>query len=49
MEPTLAGHEYLAGIYSFADIALYVAQLFGARKGAPMTGETPKLLVGEIG
>jgi glutathione S-transferase len=40
----LAGKEYLAGAYSFADIAFYMAQLFGARKGAPMTLETPQLL-----
>src|SRR5579859_5394399 len=44
MEQTIAGREFLAGPYSFADIAFYMAQLFGARKGAPMTGETPKLL-----
>jgi glutathione S-transferase len=44
MERILAGREFLAGIYSFADIAFYMAQLFGARKGAPMTLETPKLL-----
>jgi glutathione S-transferase len=44
MERTLAGKEFLAGAYSFADIAFYMAQLFGARKGAPMTRETPQLL-----
>jgi glutathione S-transferase len=44
MEQALAGREYLAGGYSFADIAFYMAQLFGARKGAPMTSETPNLL-----
>jgi glutathione S-transferase len=44
MERTLAGKKYLAGSYSFADIAFYMAQLFGARKGAPMTLETPQLL-----
>jgi len=44
MEQVLAGREFLAGTYSFADIAFYMAQLFGARKGAPMTGETPNLL-----
>jgi len=44
MERVLGEHEYLAGAYSFADIAFYMAQLFGARKGAPMTGETPRLL-----
>ena len=44
MEQTLGSQEYLAGTYSFADIAFYMAQLFGARKGAPMTAETPNLL-----
>jgi glutathione S-transferase len=44
MEQTLGGQDYLAGSYSFADIAFYMAQLFGARKGAPMTSETPRLL-----
>ena len=44
MDATLAGREFLAGTYSFADIAFYMAQIFGARKGAPMTGETPNLL-----
>jgi glutathione S-transferase len=27
-----------------AEVAFYMAQLFGARKGAPMTEETPRLL-----
>jgi glutathione S-transferase len=45
MERVLGGREYLAGSYSFADIAFYMAQLFGARKGAPMTNHTPNLLV----
>jgi glutathione S-transferase len=44
MEQRLGAHEFLAGTYSFADIAFYMAQLFGARKGAPMTRETPNLL-----
>ncbi len=44
MEHVLADREFLAGTYSFADIAFYMAQLFGARKGAPMTEETPNLL-----
>jgi glutathione S-transferase len=44
MERVLASREFLAGTLSFADIAFYMAQLFGARKGAPMTGETPNLL-----
>jgi len=44
MERALGEQEFLAGAYTFADIAFYMAQLFGARKGAPMTGETPRLL-----
>lgn len=44
MELILADREFLAGEYSYADIAFYMAQLFGERKGAPMTGETPDLL-----
>lgn len=44
MEELLAESDYLAGTYSYADIAFYMAQLFGARMGAPMTNATPKLL-----
>jgi len=44
MEHVLGDGEFLAGEYSFADIAFYMAQLFGARMGADMSGETPKLL-----
>jgi glutathione S-transferase len=44
MEERLGGGDYLAGPYSFADIAFYIAQVFGARMGAGMTDETPKLL-----
>jgi glutathione S-transferase len=44
MEEVLADRDYLAGPYSFADIAFYMAQLFGARMGAPMTGTTPRLI-----
>ncbi|MES2972701.1 MAG: glutathione S-transferase family protein [Pseudomonadota bacterium] len=43
MESVLSGHEWLAGSYSFADIAFYMAQLFSARHGAPVTAVTPKL------
>ena len=42
-ETLLADREYLAGPYSFADIAFYMAQLFGARMGAPMTEAAPRL------
>ncbi|MGO4570610.1 glutathione S-transferase family protein [Microvirga sp. 2TAF3] len=44
MERQLDGRDYLAGPYSFADIAFYMAQLFGARMGAGMTEATPGLL-----
>jgi len=44
MEAVLEHRAFLGGTYSFADIAFYMAQLFGARKGAPMTEETPRLL-----
>lgn len=44
MEKRLDGNAWLGGDYSFADIAFYMAQLFGARQGAPMTEATPQLL-----
>jgi glutathione S-transferase len=44
MEKLLEGREYLAGSYSFADIAFYMAALFGERKGAPLTDAMPRLL-----
>jgi glutathione S-transferase len=44
MNALLSDRDYLAGSYSFADIAFYMAQLFGARMGAPMTDATPALL-----
>jgi len=44
MEPLLADRECLAGPYSFADIAFYMAQVFGDRMGAPMTAVTPRLV-----
>ena len=44
MEALLANRAYLAGGYSFADIAFYMAQVFAERLGAPMTEESPKLL-----
>jgi glutathione S-transferase len=44
MERRLGQSDYLAGSYSFADIAFYMAQVFAARMGAPMTEATPRLL-----
>jgi len=44
MNARLESRSYLAGEYSYADIAFFMAQLFGERKGAIMTDETPQLL-----
>ena len=44
LEALLADHAFLAGSYSYADIAFYMAQLFGERMGAPLTAATPQLL-----
>jgi glutathione S-transferase len=44
MEGVLADRDYLAGALSYADIAFFMAQLFGDRMGAPMTDATPRLL-----
>jgi glutathione S-transferase len=44
MDALLAGSNWLAGEYSFADIAFYMAALFGERQGAPVTDATPHLL-----
>lgn len=44
MDARLADNDYLAGPYTFADIAFYMAQLFGERMGAVMTDATPRLL-----
>jgi glutathione S-transferase len=44
MEGLLATREYLAGPYTFADIAFYMAYVFADRKGAGMTDATPRLL-----
>jgi glutathione S-transferase len=44
IERLLADREFLAETYSFADIAFYMAQLFGARMGAPIPDATPNLL-----
>jgi glutathione S-transferase len=44
MEETLGSREFLAGPYSYADIAFYMAHVFGARMGAPITERTPRLM-----
>ena len=43
MERTLGAQEWLAGPYSYVDIAFYMAQLFGERMGAPISGDLPRL------
>jgi glutathione S-transferase len=43
LEKDMAGKEWLAGSYSYADIAFYMAQIFGDRMGAPMTDAHPRL------
>ncbi len=43
MERTLGDQDWLVGDYSYADIAFYMAQLFGERMGAPMTDAHPRL------
>ena len=40
----LESHAWLADSHSFADIAFYMAALFGERQGAPVTDKTPRLL-----
>ena len=44
MEYTLARSDYLAGMYTYADIAFYLAQFFAARHTVPMTAAYPQLL-----
>ena len=44
MDNILNKSMWLAGDYSFADIAFYMAALFGERQGAPMTTATSKLM-----
>jgi glutathione S-transferase len=44
MESSMPANSWLAGSFSFADIAFYMAALFGERQGAPINGSTPRLL-----
>ncbi len=43
-ESQLGERSWLAGDYSYADIAFYMAALFGERMGAPLTEAHPRLL-----
>jgi glutathione S-transferase len=44
VEAALADREYLAGEFGYADIAFFMAQLFGERLGAPLDESAPRLL-----
>jgi glutathione S-transferase len=44
MNARLESRAFLARDFSYADIAFFMAQLFGERKGAIMTSATPRLL-----
>jgi len=44
MDRCLESADWLAGSFSFADIAFYMAALFGERQGAPLGASTPRLL-----
>jgi glutathione S-transferase len=44
MDALLAGREYLAGAFTFADIAFYMAQFFAARHTVPMSARHAHLL-----
>ena len=44
MDRRLESNPWLAGSYSFADIAFYMAALFGERQGATLTAATPRLI-----
>lgn len=46
MERRLTAADWLAGDFSFADIAFYMAALFGERQGAVLGAATPGLLSG---
>jgi glutathione S-transferase len=43
MEHQLADREWLAGPYTYADIAFFMAQFFAARHAVPMTVAHPRL------
>jgi glutathione S-transferase len=48
METLLVDSDWLAGTYSFADIAFYMAALFGERQSAPINTDTPRLLAWRV-
>jgi glutathione S-transferase len=44
MEHLLTGRPYLADVFTYADIAFYMAQFFAARHTVPLTTSHPNLL-----
>ncbi len=44
MENQIAGQDYLAGAFGYADIAFFMAQLFGERMGAPLERRHARLM-----
>lgn len=44
MDARLESRGFIAGPYTYADIALFMALFFGERKGALLTDATPRLL-----
>lgn len=44
MEKVLNDEDFLVGAFTYADIAFYMAQVFGERMGAPLTTDTPRLI-----
>jgi glutathione S-transferase len=44
VEAQLAGRDYLAGPFTYADIGLFMAIFYGERKGAPLTEANPRML-----
>lgn len=48
MELLLASRNHLAGVFTYADIAFYMAQFFAARHTVPMTARFPNLMTWRI-
>jgi glutathione S-transferase len=44
LEVAIGDGPYLAGDFTYADIAFYMAQIFGVRMGAPIGPDCPRLL-----
>jgi glutathione S-transferase len=44
MDARLEGQDFHAGPFTYADIALFMTQFYGERKGVVMTESTPRLL-----